>query len=421
MNRIRMPLGLVLVACFAQPLQAAAQAPTDTLQLTDAISSARVANPGLIAARLRADAATERVPQVGAWEDPQLTLGLVSRPLDGFGTGEPMTMNMIQLSQMFPWPGKRGFSQDRARHLASADSLSAEEAEATLVSRVKAVYYETAAMDRTITIMERTRELLRNFLQVSQTMYAVGESIQQDVLRAQVAVAQMTEDITSMQQRRIAMAARLNTLMGREVTAAVGGLDLPAVGGALPSVDSLLGVASTQRPALRAAYERTRAATAGYELARRELYPDIMLSFAYGQRPQYNDMGTVMVGFSLPIWAASRQLPRRREMADLKAMEAAKAQDLYNETFVELTEARADVERARQLSGLYATAIIPQAKASVASALSAYRVGRVDYMALVDNEMTVNRYEIADVELAAQYRAGVARIDAMLGQTRGER
>jgi cobalt-zinc-cadmium efflux system outer membrane protein len=417
MTITRILLGLSVLAGWAAT--ASAQAPTDTLRLSEAISTARSANPMLAAARLRADAAAERIPQAGALPDPQLTLGLVNRPLDGFGTEEPMTMNVIGVSQMFPWPGKLGFAEDRARFLASAETQSAAETEATLVSRVKSVYYEVAAMDRAITIMERTRELLRDFFQVSQTMYAVGESVQQDVLRAQVAVAQMTEEITSMSQRRIAMAARLNALLGRDAKTPVGGLDLPVVGGELPSVDSLLVIASEQRPALQAAYDRARAAGAGYQQARRELYPDFMVSLEFGGRPQYNNMGTVMLGFNLPIWAGSKQLPMRREMQDMKAMETAMAQDVYNETVAELTEARAEVERARALTTLYATAIVPQSRAAVESALSAYRVGRVDYMTLVENEMTVNRYEIAQVQLAAQYHQALARIHALLGSIGG--
>jgi len=412
-----MLLTCLLMAGFASI--AVGQVPADTLRLGAAISLARSANPMLAAARLRADAAAERIPQAGALPDPQLTLGLVNRPLNDFGTEEPMTMNVIGLSQMFPWPGKLGLAEDRARYLASAETQSAAETEATLVRRVKSVYYEVAAMDRAIAIMERTRELLRDFFKVSQARYSVGEAVQQDVLRAQIAVAQMTEDITSMSQRRVAMAARLNALLGRDAGTPILGLDLPAVGGELPPVDSLLAVASEQRPALQAAHDRARAAAAGYQQARRELYPNFMVALEFGGRPQYDNMGTVMLGFNLPLWAGSKQLPMRREMQAMQAMETAMAQDVYNKTSAELTEALADAERARALTALYSTAIVPQAKASVESALSAYRVGRVDYQTLVENEMTVNRYEIAQVQLAAQYHQAVARIDALLGSTGG--
>lgn len=408
-------LGVVVsVVCPAQ-----AQEPTDTLRLADAVAAARSANPMLHAVRLGADAAAERVSQAGALPDPHLSFGLMNRPVGGFGTGEPMTMNQLQVSQMLPWPGKLGFGKQRAAHLAEAKALDALDAEVRLVARVKTVYYELAYVDRTISVMERTRDLLRDFFQVSQAMYAVGEGLQQDVLQAQVAVASMTEDIVVMQQERVAMAARLNALMGRGAMAAVGALVLEGAGPELPPVDSLMVQAATGRPTLQAAHERVRAAEAGYRAARRELYPDFMVGLAYGQRPQFDDMATIMVGVSLPIWAGARQLPMRREMAAMRASEEAMALDLYNETYAELTELRAEAERARQLGSLYATSILPQARAAVEAALSAYRVGRLNYMTLVESEMTVNRYEIEQVRLAARYHQAAARIEALLGGAEG--
>lgn len=393
----------------------------DTLRLTSAIELARTANPMLRAARLRADAATERIAQRGAWPDPLLEFGLMNRPLSDFGTSEPMTMNQIQLTQMVPWPGKLGFNEERAQHLSAAAALDAHETELVLVARVKAVYYELAYMDRALATMAATRQLLRDFFQVSQTMYAVGNGLQQDVLQAQVAVARMTEDITVMEQQRVAMAARLNALLGREASAPVAVLELPTTLAELPLLDSLIASAVATRPALRAARERIDAADAGYRSARRELYPDFMVTVGYGQRPQFDDMMTVMVGLSIPLWAGSRQLPMRREMLAMKSMQEAEATDLYNETVARLTELRAEAERARALAQLYATAVVPQARASVEAALSAYRVGRVDYMTLVNNEMTVNRYEIESVRLAAQYHQAAAEVEALVGGTVGGR
>jgi len=407
-----------LVFGFAFPAAELPAQQPDTLRLADAVTQARQANPMLAAARLKADAAAERVPQAGALPDPQLSLALMNRPLD-FGTDQPMTMNSIQWMQRLPWPGKLGYAEDRERHLADADSLDADEAERQLVARVKSVYYQLAYMDRAIAIMQDTRDLLRNFQDVSSTRYAVGSGLQQDVLQAQVSVAQMTENITVMQQNRIAMAARLNALFGRDATAAIPALELPPPAGTLAGVSGLMDLAAEQRPARAAARARVEAAQAGYRAARRALYPDFTVSLAYGQRPQFDDMATFMVGISIPLWARSRQLPLRREMEAMASMAAATERNLYNETFARLTELRANADRARALSDLYANAVLPQAHASVESALSAYQVGRVDYTTLINNELTVNRYEIEAVRLTAEYHQAVAELEALVGTDLG--
>jgi outer membrane protein TolC len=284
---------------------------------------------------------------------------------------------------------------------------------------VKGVYYQLAYMDRALDIMNETRELLRNFLQVSSAMYAVGTGLQQDVLQAQVSVVAVSLKNTVVEQNRLAMAARLNALLGREATVQVGALELPSAGEDLASVEQMMDQAVEQRPALRAAHERAQAAEAGYRAARRALYPDFTVTLGYGQRPQFDDLATVMLGVSVPLWAGSRQLPLRREMKAMQSMEEARELDVYNETFARLAELRAQAERARNLGELYTTAVLPQAHASVESALSAYRVGSVDYMTLVENEMTVNRYEIETVRLAAEYHRAVAEIDALIGRDAG--
>ena len=108
-------------------------------------------------------------------------------------------------------------------------------------------------------------------------------------------------------------------------------------------------------------------------------------------------------------------MPLRREMTAMQAMEDARERDLYNETYARLAELSAEAGRAQSLSDLYATSVIPQARAAVESAFSAYRVGEVDYMTLVQNEMTVNRYKIESVRLLADFHSAVAQMEALSG------
>ena len=413
------PIALVAVSALLPvtglPPPAAASQKADTLRLSDAIAIAREANPMLQALRLQADAADARIPQARVLPDPMISFGIRNRPLDGFGTDERMTTNSFQIQQSFPWPGKRGAAEQREFHLASATDLTATEAEARLVLGVKTAYYELAFRDRALDVMRGTRDLLREFLDVSNTLYSVGTGLQNDVLQAQVAVASMTEDITAAEQSRLAMAARLNALLGRGPVHSIPGLQLPDPGQALPGMEALMAQAAEGRPALRAAREEIRAAESAYDTARRTLYPDVRLAADYFQRPQFADMLSFSVGFSVPLWASSRQLPLREEALARQAVAEATELDLRNETFARLAVARAESDRALRLHNLYSASILPQARAAVESSLSAYRVGEVDFMTLVQNELTVNRYEIEHVRLTAAYHTAVAEVEALTG------
>src|SRR6266511_1031900 len=229
----------------------------DTLALADALRIAREANPMLRAARATAAAADQRVGPAGALPDPQLQLGLMNRMASDFGnTMDPMTMNQLQLMQMLPWPGKLGGAKRAARHTAAATRADADEQERMLAAQVRMAYFEVAYADRALEVMRHTQGLLRDFLDVSTTMYSVGSAAQQDVLRAPVEVARMGEEITRMGQERLAMAARRNALLGRSALSPIPALELPETDtGELPVVDSLVAWAIAQRPALVAGAE----------------------------------------------------------------------------------------------------------------------------------------------------------------------
>lgn len=78
--------------------------------------------------------------------------------------------------------------------------------------------------------------------------------------------------------------------------------------------------------------------------------------------------------------------------ADLDAMRA--------ETRADVAEAHADLVRARTLAAMYRSTLLPMAEAASQSSLASYRVGRVDFMTLLENRMGVNRYrkELAALE-----------------------
>jgi len=383
-----------------------------------AVLVAATSGAAVPAARASATAAGERIGPAGALPDPQLQFGLMNRMASDFGnTMDPMTMNQVQLMQMLPWPGKLGGAKRAVRHAAAATRADADEQERMLAAQVRMAYYQTAYADRALDVMGRTRELLRNFLDVSTTMYAVGSAVQQDVLRAQVEVARMGEEITRMGQERVAMAARLNALLGRSALSPIPALELPETDtGELPVVDSLVAWAIAQRPALVAGAERVAAADASLSAARRELFPDFTLGVQYQQRPQFPTMVSLMLGINVPIFAGARQLPMRREMAAMRDMASAELTNLQNETVARIIETRARAVQDQNLIRLYRGGILPQARAAVQAALSSYRVGRVTFMTLVDNQMTVNRYETETLRLLADYHQALGELEALVGR-----
>src|SRR3989442_8365688 len=218
-----------------------------------------------------------------------------------------MEMTETMLMQMVPWPGKLSSARSAARHTARAVSADAEEQARMLAAQVRMAYYDLAYSDRALDVMRRTQGLLRQFLDVSTTMYAVGSAAQQDVLRAQVEVTLMREDITRMEQDRVAGALRLNALMGRDAMTPIGAVELPEPRGDLPEADSLVARALDGRPAGRAPAQRLAAAEAPPTTPHPRLIPPLQLGFAPARGPI---LGGLLVSFSVgggvPVFAGAK-------------------------------------------------------------------------------------------------------------------
>jgi outer membrane protein TolC len=127
-------------------------------------------------------------------------------------------------------------------------------------------------------------------------------------------------------------------------------------------------------------------------------------------------MGSFMVGFSLPVFAGSRQLRMRDEAAAMERMSVAELAETRAEVDARIGELLAELDRARTLIDLYQDTVIPQAEANVESSYFSYRVGSVDFLTLVDARMTVNQYEQEYYGLLADYGVGIAELEAVVGR-----
>ena len=121
-----------------------------------------------------------------------------------------------------------------------------------------------------------------------------------------------------------------------------------------------------------------------------------------------------MLGASVPIFARGRQLAMRDEAAAMERMAVQDLAGMRADTRARVAAAHADLERARRLQQLYRGTVLPQAAATVQSALSAYRVGTVDFMTLLDGQMLVTNYRRDLVMLEAEEGKAWAELEMLL-------
>jgi outer membrane protein TolC len=91
----------------------------EQVDLEALIASAMANNPDLQAAKERWEMGQQKIVQSLSLDDPRLSFSLSNYPVDSFADDEtPMTGKEIQLSQMFPFPGKLAARGDMAEQQA---------------------------------------------------------------------------------------------------------------------------------------------------------------------------------------------------------------------------------------------------------------------------------------------------------------
>jgi outer membrane protein TolC len=390
-----------------------------TFTLESALRLARQ-NARVLAMRAAAEATAAREAGARRPPDPVLQLGAMNFGVPDLRTDMPASMvPFVQLMQMVPFPGKLGLSGRIAEHASAAAAADADEMGWEMRAEVAGLFWELWAADRQLAVMRETLALLGDFEQIARAMYASGEGRQTDVLRAGVEAARMRADLVRMEVMRRAAAARLNAMLQRPADTPVprtADSPLPLV---VPGADTLRAWAAGSRARLRSAQARVERSAHEAALMRREIWPDLTVGLQYGQRPMEEGterMASVMVGFSLPVFAGSRQYRMRDEAEAMRRMAGAELAEARAEVDAAITEQLAELERSRSLVQLYRAEVLPQARAAVESALSAYRVGSVDFLMLLDGQMARNRYEQELHGLVAEYGRARARLESVVGR-----
>src|SRR6185437_13844096 len=187
-------------------------------------------------------------------------------------------------------------------------------------------------------------------------------------------------------------------------------------------LESLRDIALAQRPQLLALQSMVEGNKKALELARKNYYPDFDLRLAYGQRDNMldgsrrPDMVTLTVAVNLPVWRENKLAPRVAEAAARRDQVQSMFEAQRNEVAASLRQQMAIAEQSLKSAHLYQTTILPQARLTVESALSAYRVNRVDFLTLLDSQMTVFNYEISLATATTSYNKALAEIDLLIGK-----
>jgi len=421
MTRTRLLLLILIFFGFFANRSAAVEQQAPSAVLDELIATALAENPDLKAAKARLRLYENKIIPAGSLNDPALSFSFSNYPVDTFAGNEfPMSGKVVKLSQDLPFPGKLAVRTEIAEQQAKWYQAVLDEQQLQLIRQVKEAYYSLNYAGRAVAITEKNMKLLDDFIRLTEASYEVGKGMQQDILKAQVERGKLLDRLYTLRQQRLTSLAALNRLLNRPSASAVVETPAPPIVAVETPLDELQKNSESLRPmyaAYRSLIDRYQAQE---KLAQLDYKPDFKVGLAYTFRePNRADSGTdftgIEVGITLPIFQ-DRRSAAASEAEDSVRMAMAQYQDFRNQVLFNIQDAYNQLQTSHDQASLYKTGIIPQASQALESAINGYQVGKVPFLNLLDNLMTLYNYELQYQKALSDGQRTLARLEAESGQ-----
>ena len=179
-------------------------------QLDSYLTEAAQNNPGIKAKFNEYLASLEKVPQIGALPDPQVTFGYFIQPVE---TRVGPQRAKISASQMFPWFGALGAAKDAASDMAKVKYEAFEEAKSNLFYNIKSTYYNLYFTRKAIVITKKNIDILEILRKIALVKVESGLVSSVDVLRVEIEISNLENQLALLQDKYQTQLVGFNNLL----------------------------------------------------------------------------------------------------------------------------------------------------------------------------------------------------------------
>ena len=389
--------------------------------LADLVRHALTTNPRLAERRAEADAMWARVPQVTALPDPMFSANAFVLPIETAAGGQWANLSF---SQRIP-SLKRLDAQGRqtAAEASALEQMLAAEA-VRVIADVKVVYYRLYFLAERVRINRANQVLLTSLGKVANARILAGGAGAGDVLRANLELSKLDEELLDLDRQIVAANAELNRLLYRPAVAPLPTPTGTALGIWEPRwpLETLVAKTLLHQPEVLATRLRYEAALVGVEVARLLDVPDLTFGTTWvmidGDRPPSRvvDVGrdalSVGLTMNLPIYRAKYTAARSEAVARTFAA-ASRVEDVTRRYEATLADLLAQARAARRTMTLYEKTVLPLAGQTYRTDLDAYAQpnGGVDFDRLMADYLNLLNAEIQYHRSITNLAVAEARIE----------
>ncbi len=384
-----------------------------TLERAEDLALAR--DPAVIAAEARAGALRDQAVAAGQLPDPKLLLGLWNVPVDDFSLSrEPTTQLRTGIRQAFPRGNSLQYRQRSTEWMSKAEDARTELTRRQIRRDVREAWLELYYQQRAGEIVEQSRGLFQQLVDITRSHFATGRVSQQDVLQAQLELSRLDDRATRIAKQAEVQRARLGRWLGERAWS-----DVDERFPALPAVPDReqLRAALPAHPAIAAASARVEARQQLVQVAREQYKPGFNLGVEYRKRfgdnpdgTSRNDMVAAMVTLDLPVFTEKRQdrqLAASQSLADA-AIQA--REERLRELQRMLDSEYARWKRLGEQEVLYRDKLLREAHANADAAISSYQNGINEFTTLMRARLMELEVRLQDMRIRVDRARTAARL-----------
>jgi cobalt-zinc-cadmium efflux system outer membrane protein len=392
---------------------------TCAASLPDLLEEARRNNPDILAARRAWQAAAQVPTQVATMPDPTVSVQHLSvgspRPFAGYSNSDFAYIG-LGISQDLPYPGKLRLKGEAAREDVSIARDKLDTVTRSVVQQVKEAYFQLAAIQETLAVLDRDGRLLEQIENIADARYRVGQGTQQDILKAQLERTKLLREIASQRQLVGSARAQLTKLLNRPADSPDLSAERLVETPLRNTAEELLAKTRTQNPAIASQREVVKRQSLGVEIARKDRYPDFNLQYQWQHTgDQFRDYYAVTFSARLPIYRSRKLNPELAQATEELSRSEREYESQIQATYFDVRDQYLAAQTASQLLTIDREGLIPQALATYQAGLVAYQGGRQDFETLLSSFMDVLNFDREYWKTLAEHETALSRIEQATG------
>ncbi|MFT7638107.1 MAG: cobalt-zinc-cadmium efflux system outer membrane protein [Candidatus Omnitrophota bacterium] len=393
--------------------------------LDEAVRFGMLRNAALRSAYYKWKASVHDIDQAVSLEDPQIGFKTF---IDEVETRVGAQKEMYSVSQMLPFPGKLSTKGAVATAMSRQKHAEYQKAKLQYLYELKDAYFEYWYLRKNILVTEKNMELLKHFEGVAQSKFKSSQSSNQDLLKAQVELGILQNEILTLNDYRNPVIARLNAVLNRDIGSLLAWpeeLDHQVID---LDKEYVFERFLENNPDLKKSNQRIIEAKKKVWLARLDYLPDFMIGYDYirvDQRPialidNGKDASAATIKINMPLWFGKQQ-SQLDEAKSLESVSDSEKIQLEKNLSAKIETVIFKLKDSARQIRLYRDALIPKAEQSLKASETAYSAGNIDFLNLIDSERTLLKFQLAYYRSIRDYEKRLSELEMIVGEPlRGE-